>query len=252
MARCLGKHDPKRYAKTLLLKNYQLADTPLPTAPTSCFWSHAVTKPFNAFLNDSIGDCTIADQCHRIMVWSANADGQITPTDDDAMAAYRAVSGYDPTTGANDNGAAIEDVLAYAQNVGIAGHKIDSYAAFNYRDINLLRLAITWFGGVTLGVQLPQSAEQQTAAGQPWTAPWWSLNLGGHDLPLVDYDENYFYAITWGQIQAIDPQFIFSRADEAYSVISPLFLAHANFNRTPYNFLDLDSMRQDAARIAAA
>ena len=56
--------------------------------------------------NDQIGDCTCAAAGHLIMEWTANAQSKmVTPTDKQIVAAYSAITGYNPTTGANDNGA---------------------------------------------------------------------------------------------------------------------------------------------------
>ena len=56
-------------------------------------------------------------------------------------------------------------------NTGLGGYRIDSYAAIPLHDLNLLRLAIVWFGGVTVGLQLPKSAEDQFAPGEALDDP---------------------------------------------------------------------------------
>ena len=62
--------------------------------------------------NDQIGDCTCAAAGHLIMEWTANAGKKmVMPTDKQIVAAYSAVTGYNPETGANDNGAVEIDVL---------------------------------------------------------------------------------------------------------------------------------------------
>ena len=79
--------------------------------------------------NDTIGDCTCAAAGHLVMEWTANVGAETTPADADILAAYSAITGYDPKTGANDNGAVETDVLNYWRKTGIAGHKIMAYAA---------------------------------------------------------------------------------------------------------------------------
>src|SRR3954470_7477044 len=77
------------------------------------------------YLNDRIGDCTCAGAGHIIQSASTYGQGQtITISDDDVLRAYIANSGYDPRTGANDNGAVMQDVLNYWRKEGIGGHKI--------------------------------------------------------------------------------------------------------------------------------
>ena len=250
--RHLGRLAPLANSRAPKLAAYLAAPAAaLPAAPESCDWTKGCTGLDNPYFNDRVGDCTIADACHRLIVWSAAAGRQITPTVDDALAAYRAVSGYDPATGANDTGAAIETVLEYCRTVGIAGRKIDSFASFDFRDLNLVRLCCVWFGGVTIGVNLPYSAETQTDAGQPWTVDLFSRPAGRHDVPILSYDGNYFYVDTWGTIQAVSPEFLLKYTEEAWVVVSPEFLL-PDGSGTPYNHLNLDQLRADCAAIAAA
>ena len=251
-----GKLPPRRDPRTPKLGRYLLSSEPLPTAPQSCGYAQAVDAQggtFPVYRNvgpAAIGDCTAADQGHRIQVWSANAGMLITPTSSQVLSVYEAVSGYNPATGRNDNGAAIEDVLAYMVNTGLGGYRIDSYAAIPLHDLNLLRLAIVWFGGVTVGLQLPKSAEDQFDQGKPWTIPVWSPLAGGHDVPIVDYDDEYLYCVTWGARQPMSYEFLVHYGDEAYIEISPLFLTADG--RTPYNHLDLDQLQVDSRLVSLA
>ena len=81
---------------------YLLSSEPLPTAPQSCGYAQAVDVQggtFPVYRNvgpAAIGDCTAADQGHRIQVWSANAGMLITPTSSQVLSVYEAVSGYNP------------------------------------------------------------------------------------------------------------------------------------------------------------
>lgn len=78
--------------------------------------------------NQQIGDCAAAS--HLIMEWTANAKKKmVTPTDRQIVAAYSAITGDNPATGANDNGATEIDVLKYWRQSGIANDKIGTYVA---------------------------------------------------------------------------------------------------------------------------
>ena len=51
------------------------------------------------FLNDSLGDCVIAAMAHMIMQWSyyaSGGSGMYTPTDQQVLAAYEILGGYQP------------------------------------------------------------------------------------------------------------------------------------------------------------
>ena len=99
----LGKLSPRHDPRTLHLANYLHPDV-LPKIPVQKDWSGKVPS-WPMMANNAIGDCTTAAAGHMIMEWTANAGTEIVPSDTDIIAAYSAISGYDPQTGANDNGA---------------------------------------------------------------------------------------------------------------------------------------------------
>src|SRR6185295_7357061 len=107
----LGKLAPKHDSRTLQLANY-LNTGKLPKIPTQKDWSGKISS-WGMLANDRLGDCTCAAAGHFIEEWTANASTEIVPSDTDIITAYSAVSGYDPQTGANDNGAVELDVLNY-------------------------------------------------------------------------------------------------------------------------------------------
>lgn len=159
--------DPRRLQLGAYLTNPQ---------PTTSNWAPAVKVPWNVYDNDTIGDCAIAAPCHAEMCWTANAQTLYAPTDRECVAAYSAVSGYnpaavDPATGQNptDVGCVISDVLKYWRDIGIAGRKIGDYIETAPADFATLSTAIDLFGGVDLGVELPLAAQDMTDG--VWTAP---------------------------------------------------------------------------------
>src|SRR5580704_7817183 len=149
----VARHDPR----TLLLAAYL---TPaLPTAPAS-FDLTSKVQAWGMMDNDQIGDCTCAAAGHLIMEWTANAKKKgSTPTDTQIVAAYSAITGYNPATGANDNGAVEIDVLNFWRQSGIAGHKIGAYMALEPANHNHIMDSVYIFGGCYIGLQLPISAQ---------------------------------------------------------------------------------------------
>src|ERR1700689_1515906 len=119
LGKSVARHDPR----TLLMASYL---TPaLPAPPASFDLAEKVGSAWGMMDNDQIGDCTCAAAGHLIMEWTANAGKKmVTPTDAQIVAAYSAITGYNPTTGANDNGANEVDGLNYWRQDGIAGHKM--------------------------------------------------------------------------------------------------------------------------------
>ena len=111
------------------------------------------------FLNDELGDCTVAAAAHMIQQWTFFAEKPFIPTDQDVLKAYKAVSGYVPGLPETDNGTCLLDVLNYWRKTGIGNHKIFAYAQVDYTNAEERRLAIELFGNLYVGVQLPVAVQ---------------------------------------------------------------------------------------------
>jgi hypothetical protein len=242
----LGKLAPKLNPRTLMFSRY--ADSSVPIPPKKV-WREFKVHKWGMLGNDVAGDCTCAAIAHMLMLVSAHTGKMVTPTLDDVFGAYSAISGYDRKTGANDNGAAITDVLDYWRTTGIAGHKILGWAKIAHSDIQAVKQAIWLFGGVNLGVQLPQSAEKQFAAGKPWEMIYENGDiLGGHSIPNFGYGSDGTNCITWGKRQEMSWEWFAKYADEAYCVITSDWIDKAT-KKTPSGF-DLATLQKDLKALA--
>jgi len=224
----------------------------LPAPPSAIDWTRGLTQ-WGAMKNDVIGDCTCAAAGHMEEVWAWNSTSapDLTVSDDQVISAYSAVTGYDPKTGANDNGAVETDVLNYWMNTGIAGNKIDAYARVQVTNVTAVKQAIAMFGGAYLGIELPLSAQIQIE----WDTPkrGWFKRLfhagsddtpgswGGHAVPVVGYDENGLTCITWGETKRLTWAFFEKYCDECYAIVSPQWFKDG---RDP-DGLDLETLKSD-------
>ena len=138
----LGKKASKQDHRNLKLSSYLSI---LPPVPTACDWSHNIIN-WGMMRNDTVGDCTCAGGGHLIMGWTANASTEVIPSDTDILAAYSAITGYNPNDPNTDQGANELDVLNYWRQTGIAGHKIGAYVQLNASDIPHVKTAIYLFG----------------------------------------------------------------------------------------------------------
>jgi hypothetical protein len=242
----LGKLLPKHDVRTLQFANY-LETSILPSPPVTYSWS-AKVKKWGMMKNDTIGDCTIAAAGHLIEEWTADNGKLFTPTDTQIIQAYSAITGYNPKTGANDNGAVETDVLNYWRKSGIAGHKIFAYAGLEPGNHNHVQDSVYLFGGCYIGLALPVSAQSQNvwsvppggATGQGAPGSW-----GGHAVPVVAYDNSTLTIVTWGQLKKMTWGFWDAYCDESYAIISPDFL---NKNKAPNGF-DLAALTSDLKAI---
>ncbi len=195
--------------------------------------------------NDTLGCCTISGAGHLIEEWSANANTEIVPADSDIISAYSAVSGYDPSTGENDNGAYELDVLNYWRNTGIANRKIYAYAACEPRNHSHIKASVYLFGGCYLGVALPLSAQNQriwSVTRGPDAEPG---SWGGHAVPIVAFDAHYVTVVTWGQLMKATWSFIDKYTDESYAILSQDFIN----NGIAPNAIDWTSLQADLSKI---
>jgi hypothetical protein len=238
----LGKQPRKQDDRTLSLAKY--LKPALPRVPLSIQWAAGMSN-FGMMANDAIGDCTAAAAGHMLQVWTAKESGaEVTLPDDQIVAAYSTVSGYDPATGANDNGAAILDVLNYWRKTGIGGHKIEAFVEVAPRNTGHIRAAIDLFGGIDIGLQLPAIAQDEV--GSLWRVPpagpigdaapgtW-----GGHSVTVCGYDVHGLTCITWGQLQKMTWLFFMTYCDEAYGILAPEWTARLGKNPLGFNVAQL-------------
>lgn len=236
----LGKKAPRYDERTLHLADYLNTDV-LPTIPSQMSWSAKVPQWYMMH-NDTVGDCTCAAAGHQIMAWTANASSEVIPSDNDIIAAYSAVSGYDPSTGENDNGAVEIDVLNYWRKTGIANHKIDAYVALEPRNHAHIKASIYLFGGCYIGLALPLSAQNQrvwSVTRGPNAEPG---SWGGHAVPCIAFDQHYITVVTWGSLMKMTWSFWDRYCDEGYAILSKDFI---NSNSTAPNSIDWASLQQD-------
>jgi hypothetical protein len=193
------------------------ASTPLPAPPSSVDWATGVsTWPMDG--NDQYGDCTMAAAAHMIQSWNAQTSSKDTvPNEQQVVAEYLKLSG------GKDTGLVESNVLKTWQTKGIWGNRVVAYAPVNVHSLTAIQQTIALFGGVYAGIQVPANAQQQFGAGKPWTLdPGWQQQPieGGHAIPLLGYDANWIYAITWGAVQKVAWDWWSTYSDEAWAVLS--------------------------------
>jgi len=238
----LARHDPR----TLLLASYVTPALPAPPVQLD------LTPKINSWgmmENDQLGDYTCAAAGHLIMEWTTNSGKKmVTPTDKQIVAAYSAITGYNPATGANDNGAVEIDVLNYWRQSGIAAHKIGAYVALEPSNHIHIMDSVYIFEGCYIGLQLPVSAQAQVKNHQPWSVPPGGPtgdgkpgSWGGHAVPVVAYDARGVTVVTWGALQVMTWSFWEAYCDEAYAIISTDYLNDKQESPAGFNMQQLQA-----------
>lgn len=205
---------PRLFARTVLRSGYS------GTVPDECDYHSGITFP--GYLNDRIGDCTIADSGHAEQVFSHFGQGTtVTVTDQDVLTVYERVSGYDPSDPDTDQGCIIQDVLSDWRRNGLAGHKILAFLQVDHTSKDETAACCWLFGGVRLGVYLPQSALDAFDTGSRWDYDPMADNtiLGGHDVRIVGYDtpSATFTVVTWGALVTVTWEWVQAFTEEAWA-----------------------------------
>lgn len=236
----LGKLPAKNDHRTLRLSTYLRATS----TPTAVDWTTKVTA-WGAMLNDRLGDCVFAGGGHAIQTWTAAEGVERTPPDRVVQSYYEQWAGYEPGNPSTDSGYFEVDFLNRWRALGFCGAILDGYADPDWTNVDHVKLSIALFGGLYIGVQLPQSAMDQFSAGGPWTNTGDTRIAGGHALWIPAYDENWLYPITWGKKQPMAWNCL-SWCDEAHALRSPLFL---NAHGVSASQVDLATWDADLAQI---
>jgi hypothetical protein len=209
----------------------EIAPANLPPAPSVIDWRGGVT-PWGALANTRVGNCVIAEFLHAIMARIAVVTG-IAPTftDDQAIELYSRF-GYDPATGANDNGVDIEAALENQKADPWLHYTILDWVAVDPTDPAEVRQALYRCGPLISGIVLQQSAEQQTSAGQPWTPAWFSPVIGLHGVPILACAESGVTYVSWGLEQAASWEFEQQKTDALYAPVCPEWFAASGVDPT--------------------
>ena len=212
----LGKLPPRHDPRTFRLAKYLKAE--IPAAPDACDWLALRKDPWPMFGNDLVGDCTCASAGHSIIDWMEAAGKPAEPTTEQILAAYSAITGYDPANPDSDQGAVELDVLKYWRKTGIAGHPIKAFVAVDLKNLDEVRQAIWLFGAVKLGIVLPNSGMDQDV--------WQVIPddtggiAGGHSICAAGYDAAFVKAVTWGAVKCMTWDFFAANVDECHAIIS--------------------------------
>lgn len=209
---------------------------------------------------DGIGDCTVVGMANAFAVTSVMAGWPQAVFDDgEIIKAYTAVSGYDPSTGANDNGSTLTAVCQYATTTGFTDktgkvHKLAGWAEIEaYTNLPLLKQALSAFGVVYMAFNLPESFGPQFDAGGPITWVKGSPTEGGHCMDLASSSVgepgvNDEALLSWAAAVSCNQAFMRHQACEAVALVTEDYVRASG---TSIAGLDLDQMLADAKDCSA-
>src|SRR5208337_1218983 len=218
----LGKKAFRFDSRTLRLKDYlPVSYVAPPFADHTCG-----IKSWGMMLNDQIGDCTIAACGHAEQVWTL---GKTTLPDSVILAAYEQWCGYNPADPNTDQGGVELDVLNDWKKNKLAGHVLEGYVDPKPQNLLHVMHSIAEFGGVYIGLQLPNSSITQNQNGQVWdVVPNDGGVAGGHAVFCPAYHtfdpfvsrRTTITCITWGGLQKMTVDFWDKYCDESHCLLA--------------------------------
>jgi hypothetical protein len=233
MAYKLGKLAPKYSYKTIPF-GHIVAEGLLPSPATKVYREYktpAAAKQM--FGNDQYGDCTCAGIANMLILATSHTGTVVIPTLQNVLDLYTAVTGFNQQTGANDNGAAMTDVLAYVQKNGFCGHKILGWAQIDHNNLVHRQLGCDLFGGTYVGVNLPMNAQQQFANSQSWEVVPNDTIEGGHCIIRPGYGSLGDDYVTWANWeQKASSAWSITYVEEEYVIITEDWINQAT-KKTP-------------------
>ena len=239
-----GKHPPKVDYRTLRLTTYLKSSLAAPPASfdvlAQVYKNLGISDPAVLFPmdgNDKLGDCTIAALAHAITTYKGMVGKKVI------MPVSAAEKLYFHLTGGVDSGMNELDVLNYWRQNSVDGEEILAYATINPKNHTHVMQAIQMFGGVYLGFQVQENAQQEFQNGQPWTPG--PLTNDGHAVYAVAYDASGLTVLTWGSTQKATWAWWDECVDEAYAIL-PQDAEKSGFS-TGFNFAQLKADLGDVA-----
>jgi hypothetical protein len=246
----LGKLPATPDAVKLKLATYEKV---LPKIPSTFGHEVLMHGDVGMFGNDKYGDCVFAGAAHEVMLLNREVSKEVTFTDQAVLSDYSAVTGFDPSNPATDQGTDMSIAAAYRRKTGIVDannqrHTVAAYLALEAGNLEQLDAAAYLFGAVGVGIQFPGSAMDQFNAGKPWSIVRGADIEGGHYVPLIA-KRSHYYVVTWGRVQEVTAGFLRKYMDEAIVYLSHEFLSGAGVSPEGFKLADLQA---DLAAVTSA
>jgi len=213
--RLLGRLPSAKDPRTLYFLQY--VDPKAAEPPDKRLWQLPISD-WGIMGNNQHGNCVIVTAAHAILAWRANELTDTRRITDSAVIELSrqmgALRGYN-----------ILARLKYWRKNGMWSNKLWAFAGIDPTDRLATRIAINSCGALDIGVNLPNAWRSADVwvdgTGRDYSPGSW----GGHSVPLVGYDVNYVYAVSWGDIIPMTWPAMARYCDEAYALINPDWLA---------------------------
>ena len=211
-----ARHDARTYKLTAPIKRPDIS------VPAEWDWSKGIRYDMSG--NNIYGCCAFASRTAMLLTWTTLAQGPIRLNTAETLADYAQATGFNPKTGANDNGTILLDALNMWRREGFnrdtqTRDYLTAYAAIDHKDHDAVRRAIYVLGGVYLGIQVPKYLMELEGDWAYEPGADWTL-VGGHCIAALGYDSFGPRIFTWGSTRRMSWELWDAIVDEAYGLIS--------------------------------
>jgi hypothetical protein len=168
--------------------------------------------------NDEWGDCYWASAAHEVMAEAHLAGRDPGFGTEDVLstyASYLRLEGVWELTQRNDEGTDARAGAKYRKAHGVRdasghAHHIGAYTFIEVPDYELIKSAVHDFEGITVCVNLPESAEDafRTEGPKVWDYVKGSPILGGHAIAGTSVQDDKLFIVSWGEEVELTEAFV--------------------------------------------
>ena len=198
--------------------------------------------------NNKAGCCVFSAPGHMVKLVGQLTGAPTTVTAQMVCDAYAAATGYDPATGANDNGANIRDMLNLWRQQGLYGTTIAAYCAVDWNNADEVAIATWLCGGLIGGYNLPKSIWAQNPdwyVPDPLT-PDDEQIIGGHCVFWQGTSPGMDNGKSWGEDTSATPAWRRRYCEELWAPLLGLWVMRSG--RAPNGFAWGDLLADVQAR----
>ena len=170
-------------------------------------------------MNDVLGTSVLASVVHILQLAYNEVNEHF-----EVPSAWEIESAYSELDKNDDGNVSIADTLDYWMTHGLFGTKISAYIPVDIKNRQEMKRACLEFGAIIVGAEMPENAEGQFNAGEPFYLTELELpNAEGHAMAATGYSRFGLDVVTWGSTESLTWSWWERYGSEAWIVI-PEFL----------------------------
>ena len=170
-------------------------------------------------MNDVLGTSVLASVVHILQLAYNEVNEHF-----EVPSAWEIESAYSELDKNDDGNISIADTLDYWMTHGLFGTKISAYIPVDIKNRQEMKRACLEFGAIIVGAEMPENAEGQFNAGEPFYLTELELpNAEGHAMAATGYSRFGLDVVTWGSTESLTWSWWERYGSEAWIVI-PEFL----------------------------